>query len=50
MNTLVDEIEKQLMDQFNVTPEQARELYDIDDREEYSLALDEVLTDLGLSY
>jgi hypothetical protein len=48
MNTLVSEIEKQLTDQFNVTPEQARELYAIDDREEYSLALDQVLKDLGL--
>jgi hypothetical protein len=31
-----------------VTPEQARELYAIATREEYSVALDDVLTQLGL--
>lgn len=48
MDALVSEASQQLQDQFNVTPEKARELYAIDDRDEYSLALDEVLQELGL--
>lgn len=48
MNALISETTMQLMDQFNVTEEQARELYALDDRDEYSLAIDEVLTGLGL--
>lgn len=50
MNAIVDEITKQLQDQFNVTAEQARELYEIDDRDDYSLALDEILYELGLKH
>lgn len=48
MNALVSETTMQLMDQFNVTEKQARELYAIEDRDEYSLALDEILKGLGL--
>ena len=48
MNAIVSETIMQLQDQFNVTAEQARELYAIDDRDEYSLAIDEVLKGLGL--
>lgn len=48
MDTLVTEITKQLKDQFDVTPERAKELYEISDRDEYSLAIDEVLGQLGL--
>ena len=48
MNALVSEITMQLMDQFNVTADQARELYAIEERDEYSLALDEILKGLGL--
>lgn len=48
MNALVTEAAQQLKDQFNVTEEQARELYAIDSRDEYSLALDQVLQELGL--
>lgn len=48
MNALVSEITMQLTDQFNVTADQARELYAIDDRDEYSVALDAVLKGLGL--
>lgn len=48
MNALVSETVKQLQDQFNVTEAQARELYDIDERDDYSLALDEILKSLGL--
>lgn len=50
MNGIVEEITKQLQDQFNVTAEQARELYAIDDRDEYSLALDAILYELGLKH
>lgn len=48
MNALVSETTMQLMDQFNVTEKQARELYAIEDRDEYSLALDDILKGLGL--
>lgn len=48
MKTLVSETTMQLQDQFDVTAEQARELYEIDDRDEYSLAIDAVLEGLGL--
>lgn len=48
MKTLVSETTMQLQDQFDVTAEQARELYEIDDRDEYSLAIDAVLKGLGL--
>lgn len=48
MNSLVSEITMQLMDQFNVTADQARELYAIEERDDYSLALDEILKGLGL--
>lgn len=48
MNALVSEITMQLMDQFNVTDDQARELYAIEERDDYSLALDEILKGLGL--
>lgn len=48
MNAIVAEASQQLQDQFNVTVEQARELYAIDDRDDYSLALDEILRGLGL--
>ena len=48
MNALVTEATQQLKDQFDVTEEQARELYAIDNRDDYSLALDEVLQKLGL--
>lgn len=48
MNALVSEIIMQLEDQFNVTADQARELYAIEDRDEYSVAIDEVLKGLGL--
>lgn len=48
MNALVSEITMQLEDQFNVSKEQARELYAIEDRDEYSLELDEILKGLGL--
>lgn len=48
MNALVTEIEKQLQDQFDVTPERARELYEISHRDEYSLEIDEILKQLGL--
>ncbi len=48
MNALVTEASQQLQDQFNVTEEKARELYAIDNRDDYSLALDEVLQGLGL--
>ena len=48
MDALVSETTMQLEDQFNVTAAQARELYAIEDRDEYSLALDEVLKGLGL--
>ncbi len=48
MNALVSEITMQLMDQFNVTADQARELYAIEERDDYSLALDEILKGLGL--
>ena len=48
MNAIVAEASQQLQDQFNVTVEQARELYAIDDRDDYSLALDEILKGLGL--
>ena len=48
MGMLVEEIVKQLQDQFNVTKEQAAELYAIDDRDEYSLELDAILKELGL--
>lgn len=48
MNALITEATQQLKDQFNVTEEQARELYAINSRDEYSLALDQVLQELGL--
>ena len=48
MNALITEATQQLKDQFNVTEEQARELYAINNRDEYSLALDQVLQELGL--
>lgn len=48
MDSLVSEITMQLEDQFNVTEDQARELYAIEDRDEYSIAIDEVLKGLGL--
>ena len=48
MNALVSEITMQLEDQFNVTEKQARKLYAIEDRDEYSLKLDEILKGLGL--
>lgn len=48
MNAIVSETTMQLQDQFNVTAEQARELYAIEERDEYSLAIDEVLKGLGL--
>ena len=48
MNAIVAEASQQLQDQFNVTVEQARELYAIDGRDDYSLALDEILRGLGL--
>lgn len=48
MDALVSEITMQLEDQFNVTEDQARELYAIEDRDEYSIAIDEVLKGLGL--
>ncbi|MBO5154619.1 MAG: hypothetical protein J6C00_09770 [Eubacterium sp.] len=48
MNALVSEITMQLMDQFNVSADQARELYAIEERDDYSLALDEILKGLGL--
>lgn len=48
MKTLVSETTMQLQDQFDVTAEQARELYEIDDRDEYSVAIDAVLKGLGL--
>ena len=47
---LRDQIDKQLMDQFNVTPEVAREAYDIESREDYSLMLHGILQGLGLPY
>ncbi len=48
MDAIVAEASQQLQDQFNVTVDQARELYAIDDRDDYSLALDEILKGLGL--
>lgn len=48
MNALVSETVMQLQDQFNVKEEQARELYAIEDRDEYSLAVDEIIKGLGL--
>lgn len=48
MNSLVSEITMQLEDQFNVTEDQARELYAIENRDAYSVAIDEVLKGLGL--
>lgn len=48
MNAIVSETTMQLQDQFNVTAEQARELYAIEERDDYSLAIDEVLKGLGL--
>ena len=48
MDALVAEITMQLEDQFNVTAKKARKLYAIDDRDEYSLKLDEILKGLGL--
>ena len=48
MDGSVSETTMQLQDQFNVTAEQARELYAIEDRDEYSVALDEILKGLGL--
>ena len=48
MDAIVSETTMQLQDQFNVTAEQARELYAIEDRDEYSVALDEILKGLGL--
>lgn len=48
MNGLISEITMQLTDQFNVTADQARELYAIEDRDDYSVAIDEVLKGLGL--
>lgn len=50
LNTVVGELEMQLADQFNVTGEQAAELYAIDKRDDYSLALDAVLYGLGLKH
>ena len=47
---LKDQIEKQLMDQFNVTPELAEATYAIESREEYSIALHGILESLGLPY
>ncbi len=48
MDAIADEVLMHLQDQFDVTEEQADELYDIGDRDEYSLAIDEILTNLGL--
>ena len=48
MKALEKELTMHLQDQFNVTPEQAKELYAIDNRDDYSLALDEILRELGL--
>ena len=50
LNTVADEIEMQLADQFNVTKEQAAELYDISRRDDYSLELDAILYELGLKH
>lgn len=50
LNTVADEIEMQLADQFNVTKEQAVELYDISRRDDYSLELDAILYELGLKH
>ena len=47
---LRDEIDKQLMDQFNVTPQAADAAYAIEDRREYSIALHGILETLGLPY
>lgn len=50
LNTVADEIEMQLADQFNVTKEKAAELYDISRRDDYSLELDAILYELGLKH
>ena len=47
---LRDEIEKQLMDQFNVTPEVAEGAYAIESRQDYTIALHGILESLGLPY
>ena len=47
---LRDEIEKQLKDQFNVTPEVAEETYAIESREDYSIVLHGILEGLGLPH
>ena len=50
MNALKKEIEKQLMDQFSMTGDQALEIYDLVDRDDYSVAIHRVLEGLGLRY
>lgn len=50
LDTVVDEIAMQLQDQFNVSESQAGELYALDQRDDYSLALDAVLYGLGLKH
>lgn len=50
LNTVESELAMQLADQFNVTEAQAAELYAIDKRDDYSLALDAVLYALGLKH
>lgn len=48
MDAIVSETTMQLKDQFNVTADEARELYAIENRDEYSLAIDKILKGLGL--
>lgn len=50
LNTIVSELSMQLTDQFNVTEAQAAELYAIEKRDDYSLALDAILYELGLKH
>ncbi len=50
MNMLKKEIEKQLADQYSMTPEEALEIYAIEDRDDYSVAIHRVLEGLGLRY
>ena len=47
---LRDEIEKQLMDQFNVTPEAAEAAYAIESRVDYTIALHDILESLELPH
>lgn len=50
MKVLKNELIKQLSDQFNMTEQEAADIYAIEDRDDYSIAIHRVLEALGLRY